>query len=638
MNLDANWNPFKFVSDQQQLPMVMLWIALTLYGTSSFYTYSVLQRLNRQEHPNHVLNTSSHSHSTHATHGKAGTSTPPLHAPNTATNTSTSGINIDRTIASNTPTIQTTQPLTSLSQTMRANILHSLALAFVLRCLCLLLEYYASLKLPLYHSNSSPKDGTNPLQYEITYIVARTLPFQSFIIAYTGIVLFYHSVVQLALTGPVQQGLVPNGPTGTVSGSASTTTTAHTTHPANAFGGGPISNRALPNTSSNVQSSSQSNLATTHINISNTHTSSRSSPSWISTFNIAKIQSNMTLDQLNIYGYGIYFFFIIFNSIVPVLDGTNLQMILDFYFAIWYSFLWIALMVYSGALLRTLQKSLWDNTLAMIHSTTTVVDPATSITNMAEHTWSTSVQILAWKMISLVIVCSIALTGRASIEVMSMWNHAHYHSSTWDRVCQDHANMSEVVSILNYYCSSKFTANLCEYILLEYIPAITCVMMLKKHSSFHGTVKDLNDSSSQYVKRKPFAVGRDGILLGLETGQGSIPQNYSVDGHASSSISHSAESIVRDEMNRSNSANAGTGSAPHPRMNSAALPRPYSSLVATNASSVPLSAVGSVSGVNARRSISENAASSSEMNPLLGEHSQSGNSIRTSFTVSYGGV
>jgi len=575
----------------------ILCFTLSLYGLSSLYTYFSLFRQTSRSYSSSILNTSSHSHNTNRVVAQSGSNpnfqkgtrsgrhggredySPPL-ALYASADESIASVNTNQNSASGSGNAN---QYASLGENMRNYIIMFLTVSQVMRWVCILLEYYA-----YYHSHTmepsqdtrnndtaaatTTDQATLQQNYEITSIVAHTLPFQSFAITYAGLVLFYHGIVS------------------TLSATLNTGTTSTKDHT-----GGQESQQQFYSSS---QTQSNYNIHSQSSNQQSKEANPRQQKNLVPAH--GKIHSR--LERIYRYGYGAYFFFIVMNCIIPVLDSSTLQIILNVYFSIWFSVLWIALIFFGGRVMFALKKTIWNATGSILFMTTT--NESKFVNASAKH--------LGLKMICLTFVCSLGFLGRAFIGAIAAMDTIHGNSS-WENVCEHKSPSSNGWTqsfLFTYSCSSKLSANMIGYILLEWIPALTAVFVLKKHSITHNKFQTQNESVSQFITRRPITLDRDAIIIGLEAGQGQgLPRVGSHGGAnhglADKSRSYSATIGAVTSLSRGN-----PGARSHTHI-------------------TPMSSVG---GSNMKRSNS--GVASSETKALLG-----GQKINTHSSItSYGGL
>lgn len=468
-----------------------LCVTLSLYGLSSLYTYFSLLRQKNPPTSASLLNASFHSHNMNtnrlvAPAGSKGTrssrqgreDSPPMAALYASVDENNNIISSNHATS---PNIGTNNNNSSLGEEMRNYTIQCLAVSQTLRCVCILLEYYA-----YYHCHTLVgKEDEMKQNYEITSIVAQTLPLQSFAIAYTGLVLFYHGVVATLSTSFNMFG--------TTTSSSSTSNKEHI---------GPESQPQLPRSQTqatyNIQSSTQQSINTNHNRYQK---------------NLVPVHGRIRsrLKEIHRYGYGTYCFFIVMNCIIPILDSSTLRIILDVYFSIWFSLLFIALIFFGGRVGIALKNTIWNAAGSILLMTTTHG-------NTYVHT---STKHLGFKMICVTLVCALGFLGRALLEAMAVWDGV-FGMSSWENICEHNQNPSVdswyPFFLINLLCSSKFSANMIGYIIVEWIPAITAVIIMKKRSNTNHRFQ--HDNVSQFITRKPMTTDRDAVIVGLEAGQG----------------------------------------------------------------------------------------------------------------------
>ena len=572
-----NWNSFTSGD------IATLCVTLSLYGLSSLYTYFSLLRQKNPPTSASLLNASFHSHNMNtnrlmAPAGSKGTrssrqgreDSPPMAAVYASVdeNNTISGNHATNTNI-NTTTNNHNAPL---GEEMRNHTIQCLAVSQTLRCVCILLEYYA-----YYHCHTLGGTEVEMKQnYEITSIVAQTLPFQSFAIAYTGLVLFYHGVVATLSTSLNMFG--------TTTGTTTSSSTSNKEHI------GPESQSQLPRSQTqatyNILSSNQQSINTTNNRYQK---------------NLVPVHGRIRsrLKEIHRYGYGLYCLFIVMNCIVPILDSSTLRIILDVYFSVWFSLLFIALIFFGGRVVFALKNTIWNAAGSILLMTTTHG-------NTYVHT---STKHLGFKMICVTLVCALGFLGRALLEAMAVWDGV-YGVSSLENICEHNQSPSMdrwyPSFLINLICSSTFSANMIGYIIVEWIPAITAVIIMKKRSNTKHRFQ--NDNVSQFITRKPMTTDRDAVIVGLEAGQG-LPR---VGSHGGSN-----QSLI--DKSRSYSASVGTAGL---------IPR--GNIGSRSHAHVTSSMVGSSSTMKR----SNSGVSSSETKALLGVQK---NNTQPSVT-SYGGL
>ena len=575
-----NWNSFTS-SD-----ITTLCVTLSLYGLSSLYTYFSLMRQKNPPTSASLLNTSFHSHNMNtnrltASAGSKGTrssrqgreDSPPMAAVYASVDENNNAISGNQATNTNIGTTNNNHNA-SLGEEMRNYTIQCLAVSQTLRCVCILLEYYA-----YYHCHNTLVGTKDEMKqnYEITSIVAQTLPFQSFAIAYTGLVLFYHGVVATLSTSLNMFG------TTITTGSSSTSNKEHI---------GPESQSQLPRSHTqptyNIQSINQQSI---------NNTNNRYQKNLVPVH--GRIRSR--LKQIHRYGCGTYCFFIVMNCIVPILYSSTLRIILDVYFSIWFSLLFVALIFFGGKVVFAFKNTIWNAAGSILLMTTTHG-------NTYVHT---STKHLGFKMVSVTLVCALGFLGRALLEAMAVWDGV-YGMSSWENICEHHQSSSGdswyPSFLINLLCSSTFSANMIGYIIVEWIPAITAVIVMKKRSNTNQRFQ--NDNVGQFITRKPVTMDRDAVIVGLEAGQG-LPR---VGSHGGSN-----QSLV--DKSRSYSASVGTaGLIPRGNIGSRSHTHATSSMSGTTSSST--------------MKRSNSGVSSSETKALLGVQK---NNTQPSVT-SYGGL
>jgi hypothetical protein len=366
------------------------------------------------------------------------------------------------------------------------------------------LEYYAY----AYDHYRSVENTTETIQqhYDITSIVAQTLPFQSFAITYAGLVLFYHGVVATLSTSFSNMGNMGAGT------SSKELVGQHV---------GQESSSQQPLLHSSSQTQSNYNVHTQSSGSSSNGIIIQQQSSNLINSNIRHQKSQVPahgkihsrLKYIHRFGYGIYCFFIVMNCIIPILDSTTLQIILDVYFSIWFSVLSMTLIFFGGNVLLGLGKRMWNGT------TGSILLMVTTNENTFVHA---SAKQLGLKMICLTFICSLGFFGRAYLGVISAWDKIH-GTNRWDILCEQDQKLSKNWKqsfLFSLGCSSTFSASMIGYILLEWIPAITVIFVMKKRSNIHDRLQNQNENMNQFITRRPMTTDREAIIIGLEAGQG----------------------------------------------------------------------------------------------------------------------